>query len=510
MTDYGFLSVVPPLLTIFVALYSKNVLLALVCGILSGSFIIADFNPFYALVDTMENHVLKEVSSGAQVQVILIMFIIGGFVKLLEVSGGASAFASKLTLLVTSRAKAQLLVWFSGLAIFFTDSGNSLIVGPLYRPVFDRFKICREKLAYIIDTTSSPISILIPFIGWGAYITALIEKSYTEIGLEENAFSVLIKVIPYQFYAFLALATVPILILLGKDYGPMLGSQQALESRESNKVPTTNDPLVNDPVVNEPGLNHPAPVGDPQAKVGLFLYPLGVMLLLVGGLITWHATHGGLSSVHIRSTLAIAYLTASLTCMEMMRRHQSKSYSESLSVFIKGAESLVYISIVLVLAWSLSSVTKDLHTANYLASIFVGHIAPMYFPMIVFALGAVISLSTGSSYGTFAILMSIAIPVGFELGASMYLCIAAVLSGGLFGDHVSPISDTTVLASAGAECEHLSHVTTQGAYAVVTGLVALLAYGLAGAYESVYVLPVAILLLFVAMYILMKLYGRRL
>jgi Na+/H+ antiporter NhaC len=505
MTDYGFLSVVPPLLTIFVALYSKNVLLALVCGILSGSFIIADFNPFYALVDTMENHVLKEVSSGAQVQVILIMFIIGGFVKLLEVSGGASAFASKLTLLVTSRAKAQLLVWFSGLAIFFTDSGNSLIVGPLYRPVFDRFKICREKLAYIIDTTSSPISILIPFIGWGAYITALIEKSYTEIGLEENAFSVLIKVIPYQFYAFLALATVPILILLGKDYGPMLGSQQALESIENNKVPTTNDPLV-----NEPGLNHPAPVSDPQAKVGLFLYPLGVMLLLVGGLITWHATHGGLSSVHIRSTLAIAYLTASLTCMEMMRRHQSKSYSESLSVFIKGAESLVYISIVLVLAWSLSSVTKDLHTANYLASIFVGHIAPMYFPMIVFALGAVISLSTGSSYGTFAILMSIAIPVGFELGASMYLCIAAVLSGGLFGDHVSPISDTTVLASAGAECEHLSHVTTQGAYAVVTGLVALLAYGLAGAYESVYVLPVAILLLFVAMYILMKLYGRRL
>jgi Na+/H+ antiporter NhaC len=505
MNNYGFLSVVPPLLTIFVALYSKNVLLALVCGILSGSLILADFNPFYALIDTVENHVLKEVSSGAQVQVILIMFIIGGFVKLLEVSGGASAFASKLTSLVTSRAKAQLLVWFSGLAIFFTDSGNSLIVGPLYRPVFDRFKICREKLAYIIDTTSSPISILIPFIGWGAYITALIEKSYTEIGLEENAFSVLIKVIPYQFYAFLALSTVPIMIVLGKDYGPMLRSQQALENSVDNKVSSSNDILVNEPIVN-----HTVPVSGPQNKVGLFLYPLGVMLLLVGGLIAWHATHGGLSSVHIRSTLAIAYLTASLTCMEMMRRHQSKSYSESLSVFIKGAESLVYISIVLVLAWSLSSVTKDLHTANYLASIFVGRIDPMYFPMIVFALGAVISLSTGSSYGTFAILMSIAIPVGYELGASMYLCIAAVLSGGLFGDHVSPISDTTVLASAGAECEHLSHVTTQGAYAVVTGLVALLAYGFAGAYESVYVLPVAIFLLFVAMYILMKLFGKRL
>jgi Na+/H+ antiporter NhaC len=233
------------------------------------------------------------------------------------------------------------------------------------------------------------------------------------------------------------------------------------------------------------------------------------MLLMVGGLITWHATHEGISAVHIRSTLVIAYLSASFTCMEMMRRHQSVSYTKSLGIFIKGAESLVYISIVLVLAWSLSSVTTDIHTADYLASIIGGTVAPMYFPMIVFALGAIISLSTGSSYGTFAILMSIAVPVGFELGASMYLTIAAVLSGGLFGDHVSPISDTTVLASVGAECAHLDHVTTQGAYAGVTGLVALFAYGLAGAYETPYILPIALVLLFVTMVTMMKVFGSK-
>ena len=192
-----------------------------------------------------------------------------------------------------------------------------------------------------------------------------------------------------------------------------------------------------------------------------------------------------------------------------MRRYQSTSYTQSLGVFIKGAESLVYISIVLVLAWSLSSVTTDIHTADYLASIIGGTVAPMYFPMIVFALGAVISLSTGSSYGTFAILMSIAVPVGFELGASMYLTIAAVLSGGLFGDHVSPISDTTVLASVGAECNHLNHVTTQAMYAGVTGLVALFAYGLAGAYETPYVLPIAVVILFVVMTSMMRLIGAR-
>jgi len=493
MQDYGFLSLVPPVLTIVVALYSKNVLLALVCGIMSGSLILTNFNPFDAILNAIEHQVLKEVSNGTQVQVILTIFIIGGFVKLLEVSGGAGAFARKMTSIVNSRAKAQLLAWLSGLGIFFTDSGNSLIVGPLYRSVFDEFNICREKLAYILDTTSSPISILIPFIGWGAYIMSLIEKSYAEIGLSENAFTVLIKVIPYQFYAFLALATVPIVILMGKEYGPMRHTQaRFMAELEMDKPSNAVESSANDQA---------------EDRISIFLYPLGVMLLLVGGLITWHATHGGISGVHIRSSLVIAYLSASFTSMEMMRRYQAISYTESMGVFIKGAESLLYISIVLVLAWSLSSVTKDIHTADYIASLMTGSVAPMYFPMIVFALGALISLSTGSSYGTFAILMTIAVPVGFELGASMYLTIAAVLSGGLFGDHVSPISDTTVLASAGAECAHLDHVTTQGAYAAVTGLVAFFAYGLAGFFESALVLFVAIGVLIIVMGSMMKFYG---
>ncbi|NRA62616.1 MAG: sodium:proton exchanger [Psychrobium sp.] len=473
----------------------------------------ADYNPFYAVLNAMEDQVLKEVANGSQVQVILIIFIIGGFVKLLEVSGGATAFANKLTSIVTSKAKAQLLVWLSGLAIFFTDSGNSLIVGPLYRSVFKEFKICKEKLAYILDTTSSPISILIPFIGWGAYITSLIDKSYAEIGLDENSFTVLIKVIPYQFYAFLALATVPILIFIGKDYGPMKRSQEqfiaSFDQQDDSDIADKNEAATNSECQDKVLTTDNNITADEQ-KISIFLYPLGVMLVLIGGLIIWHATHGGLTTTHIRSALAISYLAASLTCMFMMHRHQARSYTESLGIFIKGAESLVYISIVLVLAWSLSSVTKDLHTADYLGSLIGGRVDPMYFPMIVFALGAIISLSTGSSYGTFAILMTIAIPVGFELGASMYLTIAAVLSGGLFGDHVSPISDTTVLASAGAECNHLDHVSTQAAYAGITGLVALFAYGLAGAYESALILPIALIVLFISMSTMMKLFGKRL
>ena len=494
MHEYGLLSIVPPVLTIVVAIYSRNVIFSLALGIMSGSLIISGFRPFDALLNAVENQVLKEVSSGTQAQVILTILSIGGFVKLLEVSGGAQAFASRMITIVSTRVRAQLLAWLSGLAIFFTDSGNSLIIGPLYRSVFDEFKLCREKLAYILDTTSSPICILIPFIGWGAYIMSLIENSYAEVGLTENSFSVLLNVLPYQFYAILALLTVPIMVLTGKDYGPM----KRVQERHLADLKVAGARVSTSSTVETEAAG---------GRLSIFLYPLGVMLLLIGGLITWHATHDGLTGMHIRSTLVIAYLSASVTCAVMMRIHQSTSYTDSLGIFVEGAQRLIYISIVLVLAWSLSSVTNDLHTADYLSSIISGSVAPAYLPLIVFVLGALISLSTGSSYGTFAILMTIAIPVGLELGASMYLTIAAVLSGGLFGDHVSPISDTTVLASVGADCSHISHVTTQGAYAGLTGLVTMFAYLLGGIYDTAYVLVIAVVVLLVSMPVAMRIFG---
>ena len=493
MTDYGFLSVVPPLLTVVLALVTRDVLFALVAGILCGSLIITGFQPFDAILNSIEDQVLAEIGVASQAQVILTMMIIGGFVKLLEVSGGARAFARSMTAVVSTRARAQLLCWGAGLGIFFTDSGNALIVGPLFRSVFDGFRLAREKLAYILDTTSSPISILIPFIGWGAYIMSLIERNYATTGIEANAFTVLVEVIPYNFYAFLALVTVPIVVLSGRDFGPMRRAQAAFLERLQREGP--------------PDAASDDAVGQAQARLGIFLWPLGVMLTLVLGLISWHATHGGIDGMSIRSTLVISYLSASLTCMVMMYRYQQRSFRESTRTFVAGAESLVYVSIVLVLAWSLSSVTEDLDTAGYLASVISGNIAPAYFPMLVFALGAIISLSTGSSYGTFAILMAIAVPVGYELGASLHMTIAAVLSGGLVGDHLSPISDTTVLASVGADCDHLSHVWTQAAYAGITGAVALVAFLLGGLYESYLVLPVAILLMVVVMTVAMRAFG---
>jgi Na+/H+ antiporter NhaC len=498
MHEYGFLSIVPPLLTVFLAIYTRNVIFALILGILCGSLILTDFNLFDALLNAVEDQVLTEISRGTQAQVILVIMVIGGFVKLLEVSGGARAFARRMTTVVSTAARAQLLAWMTGLGIFFTDSGNSLIVGPLYRSVFREFRLCKEKLAYILDTTSSPISILIPFIGWGAYIMSLIDQAYSEIGLTENAFTVLLNVIPYQFYAFLALSSVPIVILINRDFGPMLAAQRRyeVELRYENSAERVADARVAETGA-EPG----------EDRLSIFVLPLGIMMTLIIGLVLWHATHDGVTGPHIRSTLLIGYMTASMTCAEMMRRYNGISYNESLRLFIKGAETLVYISIVLVLAWSLSSITSDLQTAEYISSMIRGVVSPKFLPALIFVLGAIISLSTGSSYGTFAILMAIAVPVGFELGSSMYLTIAAVLSGGLLGDHISPISDTTVLASAGADCEHFSHVSTQSVYAGVTGAVTLIAFLLAGIYQTPLVLLAAIVILIVAFKLVMKYFG---
>ncbi len=479
MEDYGLLSLLPPVLTVVLAIWTRNIIVSLGCGVFSGSLILTGYNPFSATLDMIEQRVFVQISVPSNIQIIFTMMAIGGFIKLLEESGGARAFAGGMTRLISNSNRAQLSTWFSGLAIFFTDSGNALIIGPLFRPIFRELKICKEKLAYILDSTAAPICILIPFIGWGAYIMGLIEQAYTDAELTEPALSVLLNVIPYQFYAILTLAAVPIFILSGRDFGPMRRAQE-----------TFNSSAISDVTIEEDTSEAP--------PISLFAVPLFLLLGIIAALLTWHATRGELSSIHVRSTMTIAYVVASIACALLMLKHSKIPLNDSLMIFVKGTESMVFVVIILILAWSLSSVIKDLGTAVTLSALLSQSINPVILPALVFLLGAVISLATGSSWGTFAILMSLAIPVAHTIDAPMYLTVAAVLSGGLFGDHTSPISDTTVLASIGADCAHINHVNTQFYYALLTGSVAFLTFLIAGLYQSPYIILPALVLLFVS------------
>jgi Na+/H+ antiporter NhaC len=473
VSEYGLLSLLPPVLTIVLALWTRNIIISLGLGILSGSLIVTGFHPGNAVLDVIENRIFTVIAMPSNIQIIFTMMTIGGFIKLLEVSGGAAEFARATTKLISGPKSAQLASWSAGLAIFFTDSGNALIIGPLFRPIFRRLRICREKLAYILDATASPVCILIPFIGWGAYIMGLIENSYADIGLKTNAFDVLLEVMPYQFYAILTLFTVFVVVLSGREFGAMAKAQADFDQ-------TPEAVVESDPVAGAGA--------DQGPRISLFVVPITTLLGLIGCLLGYFALTSDLTSIHIRSTLTIAYLTAAIATAVLLRRYKIKSLDESLTTFISGTETMVYVVIILIFAWSLGSVINSLGTAQTISALIGDGINPAFLPAIVFVLGAGISFATGSSWGTFAILLSLAIPVCHAIDASPILTIAAVLSGGLFGDHTSPISDTTVLASIGADCPHLNHVTTQFAYALVPGTVAMLAFIAAGFGESPIVL----------------------
>ncbi len=475
MSDYGLLSLLPPILTVLLAIWTRNILFSLALGVFVGSMILTRYNPFLAALDMIETRIFVQISVPSNIQIIFTMMAIGGFIKLLEVSGGAKAFARGMTRFISNGAKAQISTWISGILIFFTDSGNALIIGPLFRPIFSELKICREKLAYILDSTASPVCILMPFIGWGAYIMGLIDQAYVDAGLTEPALTVLLNVLPYQFYAIFTLLAVPFFILSGRDFGPMARAQQKFQAQAH---------LAEAPLEARLDASRSTEATGPT-PLSLFVVPLALLLGTIAVLLGYFAQQDDLSSVHVRSTMTIAYVAAALASAGLMYRYQQVSFDDSLGNFIKGAESMVFVVILLILAWSLSSVIKDLGTAQTLSVLVGQSVNPAFLPAIVFLLGAVISTATGSSWGTFAILMSLAIPMAVAVDASLYLTIGAVLSGGLFGDHTSPISDTTVLASIGANCPHIDHVSTQFYYALLVGTIAFFSFIVAGVLNSV-------------------------
>ncbi len=492
MEDYGAFAVVPPALSIILAVYTRNIIFSIAMGAYSGALIIAGFNPFMAFAELLEKHAFIQVSAGSNTQVLVVTLSIGGFIHMLDKSGGAKAFAGLMVKFIGSPIKAQLAAWTTGLGIFFTDSGNALIVGPLFRPVFRQLKICQEKLAYIIDTTASPICILIPFVGWAVYIMNQIEVAYASVGLEEDSFQVLLSVWPYQFYAMLALLSIPMILSTGKDFGPMARAQSRFN--QALKDGTLEDEELETETQDTP-------------KLRTVVLPLSVMLGTMMIYIGYFAITDGVRSLHVRAGICLAYIFASLACAYLMKQDRGVSYNDSLNMFIRGMQKLVFICFVLVLAWTLSSICNEMKTGDYLASLIGDTINPNFLPLIIFFLGAMMSFATGSSYGTFAILMIIVVPMAYALDAPMILCVAAVLSGGLFGDHTSPISDTTVLASMGAGCAHIDHVTTQFAYAALNGVMTALAFVVAGFYQSPYIIFLIIIVQYMSIRLAMKLYG---
>ncbi len=428
--------------------------------------------------------------------ILLLMIFIAGLVGLMEKSGGAAAFAGMMIKYITGKTKAQIGAWISGSLLFFTDSGTPLIVGPLFRPITDKLKISRAKLAWIIDSTASPVAVLVPFIGWGIYSQDLIGKQYEKLGITGSAFEAYVLAVPFQFYSVIAVIMVPTIILAKADFGPMKKAEDncakgiLLESTETLKAEIVTDEALS------------------KAKPIMVWLPLGIMLTVMFALLVPQGFPMHMENMKdsaFRGALSTGYVFAALVLMLLMALYKVRTLSEGFALYLKSMSNIIGILAILVLAWSLSSLGENLGTAQYISSLVDGRLPPFLIPASIFLVGGIISFSTGSSWGTYAILFPIVIPMAFQFDISLYVAIGAVLSGGLFGDHCSPISDTTILSATGAGCSQLDHVKTQLPYALFNGACSVIAFIIAGLTASVWALAVGIGLMIAGLFVLKRL-----
>lgn len=481
--NYGFLAVLPPFVAVLLGLISKSVLLALFVGTFLGTLMLSGGNPINALTTLIKDYIFVQAADSYNSNLLVMMIFIGGFVGIVTRSGAASAFADSLARWVNTRTKAQLAVWLGGLAIFFSDSANPLVLGPTFQPITDKLRISREKLAWILDTTSSPVCILVPFIGWGIYIMGLIQKEFSALNIPISEFDAFIGAIPYQFYALGALFMVPMVALTGLDFSEMYKAERRTIETGQPFWPTARPPRMSISTDLAKGEGHPAP------RASMMAVPLLVLFLcLFGLLMPLGFPFKRVPGAMLRTALCTGYFLGALSCAVLAYAYKVKGLRESFTSYLEGTKEVVFILLILVLAWSLGSVCKNLGTANYIVGLAKGTIPPWSIYVLIFAVGALISFATGSSWGTFAIMMPLAIPMAHSFGGSLYAAIGAVLSGGLFGDHCSPISDTTILSSMGAACDHIDHVRTQLPYALLVALASATGYLVAAQFESSFLL----------------------
>lgn len=531
---YGLLTLIPPVVAIVLAFITKNVIISLFIGTLSGTFLVQLVdNTFLGAVTQsfldFVSRVLNSLSDPWNAGIILQVLVIGGVIHLVAKMGGAKAVAEALARRAKNARSTQLVTLLLGLAVFFDDYANSLIVGPIMKPVSDKMKISRERLAFIIDATAAPIAGLAIVSTWIGLEVGLINDAFINgIGQEVDAFGVFLQTIPYRFYNILILVFVFITSVLLKDFGPMYKAEVEARKRGLNSNV--------DEVASDSNLDH----SDLEPKEGVELsiwnaiIPIGVLVIaslicfyfsgytsIMGGEdvalqnimtnspVSFKAIQEAFSASDASVALFQSALIASIVSIIMGVSKKIFTVSEAIETWIDGMKPLLITGVILLLAWSLSSVIKDLGTAKYLVSLLSGSLPNFLLPSLIFTLGAVISFATGTAYGTMGILMPLAIPLAYSMNPDMSYVIvstSAVLTGAIFGDHCSPISDTTILSSMGAGCNHIAHVNTQMWYSLfIAAITILFGYIPAGFGLAWYiVLPISILAVYLGIQILGK------
>jgi len=481
----GWVSIMPPLVAILVALTLRNVIPALLIGVWLGATSLRSFSPdgiFRGLLDGFEIYVVRALADEDHAAIILFSLMIGGMVGIITRNGGMASIVRMIVSRARTAIGGQVAVWGMGMMIFFDDYSNTLVVGNTARPMTDHLKISREKLAYIVDSTAAPVVCIALITTWIGYEVGLIGDALDSVpGLDEAAYTVFLKSIPYSFYPILAFIFVLAVAVTGRDFGPMYKAEVRARKGQVSSVSAEDMPsLQGDQLEPKPNI--------PLRAINAFLPLLVLIGSLVGGL---YITGEGASitdiigSADAYKAMMWASLLGAVTAAVMTTGQGILSGHETVDAWFGGVKAMMFAMIVLVLAWALSAITFDLNTANYLVSILAGNLSPPLVPAVIFVLSAITAFTTGTSWGTLGILMPLVIPLTWAVLVAngmadaehmhiLYSAIACNLAGAVWGDHCSPISDTTVLSSMASGCDHIEHVRTQMPYALLVGTVAVL------------------------------------
>jgi Na+/H+ antiporter NhaC len=468
MTDPSWYSILPPIIAIVLAIWTKQVILSLFAGIWMGFTLLNGFNPLLGATEGV-NGLIHVFGDAGDTRVVLFTLLIGSLIATIEHSGGVRGFVHFLETRrwVHNKLRAQVLAWATGLVIFVESNITLLVAGSVSRPLFDRFKISREKLAYLIDATSAPVCVMIPLNAWGAVIIGLVTSTGVDNGLQ-----VFIASIPYNFYAIVAIILAGVVIWKNIDIGPMKKAEERTQGGDilwPGSLPMVDISAEQITEENEADIPSAAFMAMPILTM-VAMMPIGLYLTGDGNLIE------GSGSVSV----LWAVIAAILVSWIMILVKGSSSINELMRIFMKGAEALLPIATILLFALALGDVAQALGTGTYIASVVGDAIPGPLLAPLIFIVSAFIAFSVGSSWGTFAIMIPIAIPIATTLGFPVPLFLGAAISGAIFGDHASPISDTTVVASMASACDHIDHVRTQLPYALLAATIAATLFLIAG------------------------------
>ncbi|MDA7818446.1 sodium:proton antiporter [Sulfurimonas sp.] len=440
----------PSLLAIFLALYSKNVLLSLFSGTILGVMVLNDF----ALISTLEGTIdlfTKLLSTPWILKTLGFVILVGSIMALIERSGGVSGFINYILNkkeFVKSPRSALMISYILGVVIFIETSITALISGAVGKPFCDKYKIPHEKLAFVCDSTSAPIGSLVIINGYGVLLLGLITTQISQGNLQIEALSTLLDAILFNFYSISALIVTFLFIWFDFNIGPM---KEASYVKRENIVVHKNQSMY------------------------LMIAPISLMLILIF-VFLYITGDGDILKGSGSSSIFYTMIATWLFTLFYYVGSKNMNFKEWSVTSFYGAKKLFMVSMILVFAFSIGSVTSELKTGQYLASFASENLNVIFLAGILFLLSSLMSFSTGTSWGTFSIMIPVAIPMAVGMDANISLCIGAVISGGIFGDHCSPISDTTIISSMAADCEIIDHVKTQLPYALISGVIAFILF----------------------------------